>query len=331
MEEDEGWSKFGEENEVEVGDFLVFRHEGDLVFEVLLFDPSALLKPIFLSPPNPRVKQAIILDHLHHNKPSPLPVKQHKFDGSTNKIPKGKKPACKLGFEDKNTDDDDAHPCFSSTLTPHHLKKSILCIPMEFATSNGLANRKCELIMKDEKGRSWSLRLMHYKSHVYIAKGLHHFYTTNGLKEGDSFIIQLLHNGYKPLMNFLWLNKIPKKHEECNFGIEDKVTTKCSRNTTKTTTTHHDDDGERHGHPYFSSTLTASNIKGYGLYIPMEFARLNGLIGRNCEMIMKDEKGRTWPLRLKHSGNHVLIKAKLAKVEGKECVDQKRAKNAHRT
>ncbi|KAM7486197.1 hypothetical protein LguiA_002206 [Lonicera macranthoides] len=291
MEEDEGWSKFGEENEVEVGDFLVFRHEGDLVFEVLLFDPSALLKPIFLSPPNPRVKQAIILDHLHHNKPSPLPVKQHKFDGSTNKIPKGKKPACKLGFEDKNTDDDDAHPCFSSTLTPHHLKKSILCIPMEFATSNGLANRKCELIMKDEKGRSWSLRLMHYKR----------------------------------------LNKIPKKHEECNFGIEDKVTTKCSRNTTKTTTTHHDDDGERHGHPYFSSTLTASNIKGYGLYIPMEFARLNGLIGRNCEMIMKDEKGRTWPLRLKHSGNHVLIKAKLAKVEGKECVDQKRAKNAHRT
>ncbi|KAM7486196.1 hypothetical protein LguiA_002205 [Lonicera macranthoides] len=172
MEEDEGWSKFGEENEVEVGDFLVFRHEGDLVFEVLLFDPSALLKPIlFLSPPNPR---------LH-------------FDTSSSQ-------------------------------------------------------------------------------EVYIG-----------------------------------LNKIPKKHEECNFGIEDRVTTKCSRNTTKTTTTHHDDDGERHGHPYFSSTLTASNIKGYGLYIPMEFARLNGLIGRNCEMIMKDEQGRTWPLRLKHSGNHVCI------------------------
>lgn len=55
--------------------------------------------------------------------------------GSTNKIPKGKKPACKLGFEDKATncsrntdddDDDDAHPYFSSTLAPFNLKKSML-------------------------------------------------------------------------------------------------------------------------------------------------------------------------------------------------------------
>lgn len=57
------------------------------------------------------------------------------------------------------------------------------------------------------------------------------------------------------------LNKIPmKKHEECKFCIEDKATTKCSRNSTNTTTTHHDDDGGGHGHPCFSSTLTATNI-----------------------------------------------------------------------
>ena len=81
--EEEGWSKFGEENEVEVGDFLVFRHEGDMVFEVLLFDPSTLLKPI-LFPPPPHVKQEIILDD-HHTKPSPLVaklVKQHKYHGT---------------------------------------------------------------------------------------------------------------------------------------------------------------------------------------------------------------------------------------------------------
>lgn len=133
---------------------------------------------------------------------------------------------------------------------------------MEFARPNGLSNRDCEMIMKDEKGRSWPLRLKHDTSHVCITRGFHNFLTANGLKEGDSFIIHLLHNGYQPLMNFLsnpkGLNQIRKrKQKECKFGVEDKAT-KCSRKTTTATTHHHHDGG---GHPYFSSTLAPYNIK----------------------------------------------------------------------
>ncbi|KAM7489201.1 hypothetical protein LguiB_026685 [Lonicera macranthoides] len=159
--EEEGWSKFWEENEVEVGDFLVFRHEGDLVFEVLLFDPSALLKPILFPPPH--VKQEIILDD-HQSPLLAKCVKQRKFHGS-NKIPKGKQRACtKFGYEDKATSSrnthSDGHPYFTSTLTPYNIK-SALNIPMKFARPNGLAGRDCEMIMKDERGRSWPLRLKH--------------------------------------------------------------------------------------------------------------------------------------------------------------------------
>ncbi|KAM7489206.1 hypothetical protein LguiB_026690 [Lonicera macranthoides] len=75
-------------------------------------------------------------------------------------------------------------------------------IPTEFARSNGLIGRNCEIIMKDEKGRSWPLRLKHNRSHVCISRGFHHFLAATDLKEGVSFIIHLLQNGNKPLMNF---------------------------------------------------------------------------------------------------------------------------------
>ncbi|KAM7489203.1 hypothetical protein LguiB_026687 [Lonicera macranthoides] len=294
--EEEGWSKFWEENEVEVGDFLVFRHEGDLVFEVLLFDPSALLKPILFPPPH--VKQEIILDD-HQSPLLAKCVKQHKFHGS-NKIPKWKQRACtKFGYEDKATSSrnthSDGHPYFTSTLTPYNIK-SALNIPMKFARPNGLAGRDCEMIMKDERGRSWPLRLKHDGSHVYISRGFRQFNVANGLKAGDSFIIQLLHNGYKPLMNFIRLNKIPKMKPARKLVFEEKAS--CSRNS---------NDGGEHGHPSFSSTLTASNININVMYIPMEFARTNGLTNRKCEMIMKDEKGRSWPMRLRHNGSHVSV------------------------
>ena len=36
----EGWRAFAVENELHVGDFVVFEHEENMVFEVLVFDPS---------------------------------------------------------------------------------------------------------------------------------------------------------------------------------------------------------------------------------------------------------------------------------------------------
>lgn len=98
---------------------------------------------------------------------------------------------------------------YETTIAGLHLFYIELClillflqyIPVEFARSNDLTNRECEMIMKDERGRSWPLRLEDNGSHVCI-RGFHHFLTANGLKEGVSFVIHLLQNGNNPLMNF---------------------------------------------------------------------------------------------------------------------------------
>ena len=37
---EEGWEKFAEEHDLHLGDFLVFKHEGDMEFEVSIFDSS---------------------------------------------------------------------------------------------------------------------------------------------------------------------------------------------------------------------------------------------------------------------------------------------------
>lgn len=39
-----GWAKFAEDNGLEVGDLLVFRHEGEIEFEIIVFDPTACEK-----------------------------------------------------------------------------------------------------------------------------------------------------------------------------------------------------------------------------------------------------------------------------------------------
>lgn len=36
-----GWAKFAEDNGLEVGDLSVFRHEGEMEFEIIVFDPTA--------------------------------------------------------------------------------------------------------------------------------------------------------------------------------------------------------------------------------------------------------------------------------------------------
>ncbi|KAL6985111.1 hypothetical protein U1Q18_018489 [Sarracenia purpurea var. burkii] len=38
---EDGWADFAKRHDLQVGDFLVFRHEGDMVFDVIVFDPSA--------------------------------------------------------------------------------------------------------------------------------------------------------------------------------------------------------------------------------------------------------------------------------------------------
>lgn len=73
---------------------------------------------------------------------------------------------------------------------------------MEFARSNGLRGRCCEITMRDEYGRSWTCKLGSGLRNVYLTSGIREFFKGNGLKEEDAFMLEVIENGEKPILNF---------------------------------------------------------------------------------------------------------------------------------
>lgn len=71
---------------------------------------------------------------------------------------------------------------------------------MQFAKLNGLNNRHCRMMLRDQKQRSWPAELGYDRYHVYIRHGWCEFRKANGLKEGDAFILKLIAEGKNPIM-----------------------------------------------------------------------------------------------------------------------------------
>ncbi|CAK9150345.1 unnamed protein product [Ilex paraguariensis] len=306
----DGWRKFAENEDLHVGDFIVFRHEGHMVFDVMVFKPSACEREC--PPCDVREVESM------QERESPKAKSVKRFDRS-NKILK-KKPDSKHSKVRPSSSTLD-HPYFMSTVKPYNIKEYRLNIPMGFARSNGLNKRRCEMILRDKKRRSWSVNLIYKASQVYIGRGWREFCITNGLKEGDSFGFELVENGKKPIWNFhgkfslqgflvliIVMNALktlfPLAHlpQLILYGSAEKDEPFMTDFKPKTTSTMKD-------LPYFVSTLKPYSIKNYTLNLPMKFARSNGLANSHCEMILRDEKHRSWPVELEHKDTHVSIRS----------------------
>ncbi|KAK2975930.1 hypothetical protein RJ640_024815, partial [Escallonia rubra] len=234
-----GWTKFACDNKVEEGYFLVFRHEGHMVFDVMIFEPSSYEKEyqIPVAPCSPSEAKETI--------PTPS-TKEYKFNVDV-------------------------------LLQP---------IQAKFARLHGLSYRHCEIILMFENQTSWPATLRYKGSTSLIGRGCREFFIGNGIKEGESFKLELIKNGKKPIFNFSRLKK-KMKITTCNQG-------KAINNSTP--------DGHL---SYFESTLTRYNITNSVLYLPNKFTRTNGL--SNGVMILRDEKQRSWPVEMRDAGSYVYI------------------------
>ena len=73
---------------------------------------------------------------------------------------------------------------------------------MKFVTANGMKKGFSEIILKNEWGGRWSVRLRHYASsnHTYLGPGWKTFCQVNGIKAGDPFMFKLVETGDKPVL-----------------------------------------------------------------------------------------------------------------------------------
>lgn len=75
-------------------------------------------------------------------------------------------------------------------------------LPSKFARVNGLNNRQCEIDLRDEHGKSWTLDLTHHKStgQAFVSNGWTSFCKANGIKAESFRRFKLVQTGTKPVL-----------------------------------------------------------------------------------------------------------------------------------
>ncbi|KAF3656534.1 putative copper transporter 6-like [Capsicum annuum] len=180
---------------------------------------------------------------------------------------------------------------FECTIKSYCISNGYLRLPRQFAVANGLINKKCDLIIRDERQRTWNLRLATHNTIVHILGGWKEFCIANGIKEGHYMMFEVVANGEKPVWKF---------HDKPNPSIES------SRKAFP-----HVEEAAAHkpsGHSRFVCTIKPYCLTYGYLCLPKEIALRNGLISKKCDLIIRDECQRSWNLILRPFGTSVCIR-----------------------
>ncbi|PHT39983.1 hypothetical protein CQW23_18837 [Capsicum baccatum] len=216
---EDGWEKFAEEHDLQLGDMLIFRHEGDMEFDVSIFDSTHCVTKYveymqIVEEKDKKVEDKNEDDEVvedendeededdeayTHDKP----FGQSHFEFTIRQycLSKGKTFSNVEAVKDANL----SHSHFICTIKPYCLSKHFVYLPMDFAKSNGLMD-KHEMIIVDEKRRSWSVWIGRIDEfHFGIKRGWTQFRKENGVQVGDTYRFELTNNGTIPVVHFLFL------------------------------------------------------------------------------------------------------------------------------
>ncbi|KAL3360475.1 hypothetical protein AABB24_013745 [Solanum stoloniferum] len=188
--EEGNWGKFVEENDLQLGDLLVFRHEGNMEFEVSVFDSSHCDR-----------EYAEYLQEEGGGRARTVEEISKKFEFKEKS--KHNIMSSHEAFRNIEAAKDIplSHPHFVCTMKSYYLSKCSLRVPVSFARLNGLKNRTCTITIRD-KHRSWTFKLYARGVNTTIVGGWHKFCVVNCLKEGDYLMFEILDNGEKPILKF---------------------------------------------------------------------------------------------------------------------------------
>ncbi|XP_076951535.1 B3 domain-containing protein REM10-like [Bidens hawaiensis] len=175
----EGWDNFVRENGVQEFDIVVFKHQGNMVFDTMVFDTYWCER------------------EYSNNQVTKSSTKCRIDNNELKKVPN----------EKATTPDHDHHSYFIGTLSSSFCGRFKLYLPTSFTRSNGL--RTGEMILRNGRSQmSWTVELkigsnsLKPNMNNRIGRGWHEFYIANGLKEGDQFKLELIQTGIKPIANF---------------------------------------------------------------------------------------------------------------------------------
>ncbi|XP_055960180.1 putative B3 domain-containing protein REM15 isoform X2 [Mercurialis annua] len=149
-----GWEDFVNHHALSFGDFVVFEHNGDFIFDVIVFDSSACQKdfpPVSVN----------------------LSSRKKKKKGSKNPLEEAK------SYKTNG-------PHFIKTIRVYNGVK----IPAEFGRSENL-ERASVIILRDDTGKLWPVKLCTKSGRTTMKKGWGDFYVAKKLKKGDVCLFEV--------------------------------------------------------------------------------------------------------------------------------------------
>ncbi|XP_077218667.1 B3 domain-containing protein Os01g0723500-like [Tasmannia lanceolata] len=203
----DGWEEFVKAHSLKVSEFLVFRYDGNMSFNVLIFDKTACEREdiftsdsfqeptLFNGPekqgkykPSPKPEEGVIrietedldlpasvAETVHY-----LRRRQHVMSEENGKD---------QGRANSFTSD---FPFFTTTMTACHVHKPrTVYIPGQFARAH-LPKERVKIILRDPKERTWEVQINIHRGRYTISAGWIAFARGNNLEEGDSCIFELV-------------------------------------------------------------------------------------------------------------------------------------------
>ncbi|CAA7015268.1 unnamed protein product [Microthlaspi erraticum] len=267
----QGWREFVEAHAIRIGDFVVFRHEGDMKFHVTALGSSCceIQYPMSCN----RDEDEDESDEIEKKVEENLTAKSNQSSSDLN--------------------------CFSPTVTASNLSINKVGVPRDFAKRNGLDKGSQEILLMNEQGKSWESEVK-VTSRIFIVGSWRSFCTANKLKVGDSCTFTLLQNTRKPVFR---LSSRTKAEQEKNYWSEEEnMAGKTGENRfvelTPSPSSLALGKQVTFGKLYLGSLEhIAFLILNLLQHLPRSFTRLNGLI-KPAKVILVDKDNVEWSMQL---------------------------------
>ncbi|MQL92121.1 hypothetical protein Taro_024740 [Colocasia esculenta] len=307
----EGWERFAAAHRLSIGDLLVFKYVGAVVFLVTIFDKSTCEKDYKITngvagddvpgrgencdqeseclkgnstPPSSGQRTPPVMEQ-ESNKHQAQVSARKEVQKSVYKAREATKQGCnKRGS------------CFEITVSPK-LKYAVR-IPVKFIRSNDLSNIH-QILLKDPEGRPWPVNLFRKQSQFgynYFSAGWRDFCSGNKLKDGDVCVFELKKKN----------EMLVQIHRSCGDGSRSKnplqqaVQLKRAETLQQKRSPSIDTRTSKPTNPtQFRTTIVPTNLKHGNMNIPSAFLSLVDL-STVKEVVLVDSNSRRWPVKIYH-------------------------------
>jgi hypothetical protein len=186
----DGWKEFVEAHDLRISDFVIFKHKGDMFFDVTALGSSCC-----------EVQYAPSCSHGENEESDEI--------GESSR----KEKEIEENIETEPDQFSSDLTCFSQSVTTSNLMRDSVGVPRDFAKRYGFNIGRHEIVLMNEEGKPWESEVISYKSgKVIVAGGWKSLCTESKLEVGDSCTFKLLHNAKMPV--FRLCSKLPKAGAE---------------------------------------------------------------------------------------------------------------------